>query len=234
MLWMKAWLETRSRVAFVFVWGGSFLGLYMGANGGELLTKGENLGGLLGVMAFIWVFTPLYLSGSGIRTQAPFGRQSKGLHGSTQYTVSLPVSRARLLLTRTALGLIEMSVVALVFCLLFWLFTPAVRSTTTAGDWAAFGLTVVACGSGVYGIAVVAATLVDDAWIVSLGTVAVVLLWVFQFVGLIPQQVNIFQPLVGASPLVTHALPWGPMIVSIGIFAVGVLTALRIVNRQEY
>ena len=139
-----------------------------------------------------------------------------------------------MLLTRTALGLAETAALVGVFSLALWAVVSGASSTATPGDWIGFALTAFACGAGVYGAAMIAAALVDDAWILSLGTVALVLLWVFQLVGVIPPEANIFRSLSGTSPLVTHTMPWISVGVSFVICAVGMLTALWIVNRQEY
>ena len=106
--WMKGWLETRSRVIFALLWTASYV-LFMAVPGREAGKSSDKLAIVLSMLALAFVFVPVWLAGSGIRTQPPFGFSStKGLHGSTLFTLSLPVSRARLLLVRSALGLLEM------------------------------------------------------------------------------------------------------------------------------
>src|SRR5580704_6212326 len=65
---------------------------------------------------FLFVtFFPAILAGSGIGTQPSF-RPGRGLLGSTLFTLSLPVSRFRLLATRSALGILEVcAAVAVIF-----------------------------------------------------------------------------------------------------------------------
>jgi hypothetical protein len=93
-------------------------------------------------------------------------------------------------------------------------------------------MTVAVCGSGLYGLTMIAATLMDDAWIVPASTVAVILLWMLQ--GRVPAWANIYRPMAEGSPLVTHAVPWAPMAVAAAVGTAGLLIALRIVQRQEY
>src|SRR5271156_3514225 len=94
MLWYKGWLETRFNVfalitvACLFSWVGP--------------PAGQDLIGLVG---FLLAIIPLNLAGSGIKTQSPLIK--KGCHGSTYFTLSLPVSRFRLCATRAGLGMLE-------------------------------------------------------------------------------------------------------------------------------
>jgi len=233
-MWMKSWLETRSRVTFALLWTASFV-LLMAAPGRDMGKSSDKLGIVLSMLALAFVFVPVWLAGSGIRTQQPFGfGSSKGLHGSTLFTLSLPVSRTRLLLVRAALGLLEMVAVIVALTCVVWLFLPAVRVGTGPGEWLLYVLTVSVCASGLYGLTMIAATLVDDAWIVPFSTVAIILLWMLQFFGSVPAWANIYRPMAQGSPLVTHSVPWAPMAVALAVGAAGLLISLRIVQRQEY
>src|SRR5262245_15490660 len=151
-MWMKGWLETRSRVVFALVWTASYV-LLMAAPGREMVKSSDTLGIVLSMLALGFVFVPVWLAGSGIRTQQPFGFSStKGLHGSTLFTLSLPVSRTRLLLVRAALGLLEMVGVIVVLTSIVWVFLPVVRTGTSPGEWLLYVLTVSVCSSGLYGL----------------------------------------------------------------------------------
>jgi hypothetical protein len=232
-MWMKGWLETRSRVTFALLWAASFVLLMAGF--GREAGKSDNLAIVLSMLALAFVFVPVWLAGSGIRTQQPFGFSStKGLHGSTLFTLSLPVSRARLLLVRAALGLLEMVGVIVVLTTIVWVFLPDVRAGTNPGEWLLYVMTVTVCASGLYGLTMIAATLVDDAWIVPFSTVAIILLWMLQFFGSVPAWVNIYRPMAQGSPLMTHSVPWASMAVALVAGAAGLLISLRIVQRQEF
>ncbi|HEX5110400.1 MAG TPA: hypothetical protein VFV95_18245 [Vicinamibacterales bacterium] len=233
MLWLKGWLETRSRVVFALLWTSSYV-LLMAAPG-RAAKSSEQQGIVLSMLALGFVFIPVWLAGSGIRTQQPFGFGStKGLHGSTLFTLSLPVSRARLLLVRAALGLLEMVGLIVVLTSIVWIFLPVVRTGTHPGEWLLYVMTVSVCASGIYGLTMIAATLVDDAWIIPFSTVAIILLWMLQFFGDVPPWANIYRPMAQGSPLVTHSVPWAPMAAALVVGAAGLLVSLRIVQRQEY
>src|SRR6185437_10073754 len=110
MLWYKGWLETRIRVAFLF----GFICLIVGmqnwarqaASGAP--NKGAVLSSIYTLVPMQMLITAAVLGAAGIATQASFAA-SKGLHGSTLYTLSLPVKRTRLVLTRAAIGWVEMA-----------------------------------------------------------------------------------------------------------------------------
>jgi hypothetical protein len=234
MLWMKGWLETRSRVIFALAWAASYV-LLMALPNRHAAGSENTLPVVLSMLALAWVFVPVWLAGSGIRTQQTFGfGAQKGLHGSTHFTLSLPVSRARLLLVRASLGLLEMVCVLTALTTLVWVMMPGVRAGSTPGEWLLYVLTVNVCAAGVYGVTMIAATLVDDVWILPLSAVVIVLLWMLQFFGVLPAWASIYRPMATASPLVAHTVPWAAMAVALATGAVGLLIALRIAQRQEF
>ena len=66
---------------------------------------------------------------------------TKGLHGSLQYTLTLPVSRLQLLTNRVALGLIQTASVHALVCVAIWFSHPALRAGAP-GDMFLFGACV--------------------------------------------------------------------------------------------
>jgi len=64
--------------------------LILRATGG--LTSAQDAGRMMETMSFFSIFAAVYLAGAGVRTQSAFQRM-QGLHGSTYFTLSLPVSR---------------------------------------------------------------------------------------------------------------------------------------------
>src|SRR5215472_11250642 len=108
MLWMKDWLETRWR--FVFGLGlGAFLLINVAADNVPA-DQPFAIVKLVNILAFFWAVIAIMLGGAGINTQAAF-RATKGLHGSMYFTLALPVSRFRLLATRVAIGMLELTAV---------------------------------------------------------------------------------------------------------------------------
>jgi hypothetical protein len=99
MLWYKGWLETRIRLLMAFIW----IGWFLGAEYSRSLTTPAGLVGLAVGATFIAALSPVLFAGAGITTQPAF-QATKGLHGSTLFTLALPVSRLRLLAVRAGLG----------------------------------------------------------------------------------------------------------------------------------
>src|SRR6185436_5484050 len=122
MLWYKAWLETRFGLAFLFglytlVWVVASTGARMAPE--KQAPKPQEIAFMADAFAFPFIAAAISLAGTGIKTPSGgFQNQVKGLHGSTLYTLSLPVSRQRLVGIRSAVGLLDTAVVILIFTLL--------------------------------------------------------------------------------------------------------------------
>lgn len=234
MVWFRAWLETRSRIAFTIAWLAVFVGILASASA----NRGGAPGGLprmLDVLAFVWVFVPVWLAGSGVRTQAGFGRgATRGLHGSTYFTVSLPVTRARLVIVRTLLGLIETAAVITALGVALWLLLPVLGTEASVQDGVGHLLVAFVCGLAFYGLSTLTATLLDDVWHIWSSTLAILVLWSAPVRRLLPEGFDVFRPLAEASPLVTHTLPWTAMLVALIAGGVFLLTAVKVAQAQEY
>src|SRR5215469_55116 len=131
MLLMKAWLETRWRLLALAV----YLLIAMALNFGS--PTGTNV---LATAWFMLTFLAISLGGSGVISQAPIVF-SEGIAGSTQFTISLPVTRLRLFVVRTAVGLVETAAVTAVIALFIWGLFPALRAIATPPDYCRLVLT---------------------------------------------------------------------------------------------
>src|SRR5579884_1156984 len=117
MLWYKGWLETRYRFLFASLFLG-FLMLSVHQLGSRPPNPGAKaLGGIALLISSFFVVSFSMLAGAGINTQ-PSLQASKGLHGSTMFTLSLPVKRLHLLSIRAAIGWTEMSLLITLICCL--------------------------------------------------------------------------------------------------------------------
>jgi hypothetical protein len=236
MLWFRAWLETKWRVAFTIVWLSFFVGVLAtaAANGGDV-PGGVAVARLLNMLAFPCVFVPVWLAGSGVRTQPGFGRSAmRGIHGSTLFTLSLPVTRARLVLTRGALGLIATAGVLVMLGVATWMLFPPLRANATPIAGLQHLLVVFVCGLAFYGLSILTATVLDDVWHMWSSTLLILALWAPPVRRLLPSAVDVFRPLAESSPLVTHTLPWTAMAAAVVAGGVFVLAAVRVVQTQEY
>lgn len=236
MVWFKAWLEIRPRALFTGAWLAFFVGVLAltPAPAGASLTTG--LDRALAMTALPAIFVPLWLAGSGVRTQAGFGRgATRGIHGSTHFTLSLPVTRTRLVLVRSAVGMLVTAGVAATLVTAAWLLLPALRTNAAPADALRHIVVVVACGLAFYGLSTLVATLFrDDVWHMWSTTLAVMVLWAAPVRRALPPMFDILRPLTDASPLVTHALPWTAVAVAALIGGLFLLAAVRVAEAQEY
>ncbi|MDX2153655.1 MAG: hypothetical protein SFV54_23130 [Bryobacteraceae bacterium] len=133
MLLLKFWLETRVRLAICVFLPASlaFAAWQVGvaARSGKSLdaamlgaTPWEHL--LVSMAALAVPMIALILAGTGLMGQTSSG-MTQGIHPSTYYTLTLPVTRTRLLFTRTVFGLgLTAAVIALIVVLLLLLREP--------------------------------------------------------------------------------------------------------------
>jgi ABC-2 type transport system permease protein len=170
MLWFKGWLETRLRALFGIGMCLFFI-LLVNRHATPPAATGQRA---LGTFAFVWAILPSMtgLAGAGVRTQPAF-QAIKGQHGSMYFTLSLPVSRMRILATRAMLGWIETTALIAFVCGTAWAVVPGLRTNVPVAGVAAYFLTVSGCVSGFYFLSVLFATFLDAQWLPFAGMISV-------------------------------------------------------------
>jgi hypothetical protein len=231
MLWMKAWLETRWRLLYGLALPLTTLALphIMGGGAGSF----KEMPILMGVIASFGIFNAAYLGSAGIKTQSPFAAM-KGLHGSTYYTLSLPVSRLRLMSVRAGVGLSEFAVVNTVAYAAIWLLFPVARGSSTPFELFELIGAAIACSACFYFISVLLATCLDDPWQTFGGAFVAMVVWLAASRASLSPRFNVFGFAGEASPLITHSLPWPAMAISLISSAGLFFVALKIAERREY
>jgi hypothetical protein len=229
MLWYKGWLETRFRIVVGLAFG--LFSIFTLHNENPVSTAA--LEGAMGVLALYWAIIPALSAGAGIRTQAAF-RATKGLHGSTYFTLSMPVSRTRLVAVRAALGMLETAGLVACLCGVAWLAVPAFRTVFTSSQLLAYWVAVCFCTSGFYSMSVLLAACLEEPWSIW-STIAAIfaLRWVLPKISALPS-VDLFQAMGKSSPLFTHTFPWASMGISVGAAVVLLFITMRVVQVQEY
>ncbi len=147
MLWYKGWLETRFRLLFV----PGLVALFAAAQRfgiGQIEARGVIF------TAGLSVWAPcIMLAAAGIATQQSL-QAAKGLHGSTLFTLTLPVSRLRLLAIRASLGWLETAGGIVAVCCFLWFLFPELRAKATPEEMIEYAVVLIACGSFFYCITV--------------------------------------------------------------------------------
>lgn len=234
MLWLKGWLETRFRLLFMLIFTAVPLSVMLSVGAHASAHSMSGVTQLASHVIPIWVvFTCAVLAGAGIATQ-PSLQASKGLHGSTLFTLSMPVSRLRLLTVRAGIGWLETAAVVGVLCCEMWLAVPLLRAGATPIELLEQAATLVACSSTIYFLSVLLGTVLDDQWRVWGTLIASVGIWWLCTHLSLPAFADIFQGMGERSPVVAHTMPWNVMAFSLGLSAILFFAALKIVQRREY
>jgi hypothetical protein len=235
MLWYKAWLETRWR--FVFMLGSALMvwlaPQWLPSFGFRLppgvpasrIWMAVHLGSVL-----LYIVAASFLAGSGVNTQTTYAATS-GFHGSMLFTLSLPVSRRRLLLVRAGLGAVQTGVLVAIMAGYTLLQRPGGASAVEAAEYIA---RAIACTMAVYALSVLLACVLDEMWqfyAAGLCWIAFYLLQSrFAFVSWI-------SPLRGMSlfsyPL-TAPMPWAPVVASLVFAGVCLCASVLVLQRKEY
>lgn len=234
MLWLKAWLETRWKVVWMLLVGVFLVGVIVAGHGKVPGSDAQALlMGPLAMSVFVSFFAAIMLAGSGIETPSTRpGESQKGGAGSTLFTLSLPVSRARLFSVRTITGVIETVAILALFGVVAWLLLPV-----RAGNaYAALGSVAVIVSFGVtlYAISACLSTFCDEGWRIRLSGLTVAALFALSVSRKLPRSIDIFRALVSSSPLITHHVPWAMLISACAVTVLFLSTAMVIVQKRDY
>lgn len=229
MLLYKGWLETRFRLFFALAFVGVNL-VFAYSRGVHALAGVKVLVGVTGILAAVLAGM---LAGAGVATQ-PAVQATKGLHGSMMFTLSLPVSRFRLLAARAGLGWLEMAGGIGMLCCGMWAMFPILRAATTAAEMVEYAAVLITCASGLYFMSVLLATFLDDLWRLYGTAIAFGTLWWASNHPSLPASMNIFRAMGEGSPLIAHTVPWAAMAFSLGLAAILFVAALKVVQSREY
>jgi len=231
MLWMKGWLETRWR----FVFGLGIVVFILINVASDNVAPDQQFGDakLVNALAFIFAFIAIMLGGAGINTQAAF-RATKGLHGSMYFTLALPVSRFRLLATRAATGVLELTAVIMLICAGLWATVPQLRAQMTLPEILVYGFALAISASSFYSVSVLLATFLDGQWQIWGSLIFIMGLRYTSDHLPVPAGLDLFRPLTTDSPLATHLVPWSGMATAVALAAILFCLSMKIVQLREY
>ena len=233
MLWYKAWLETRWRFVFMvgmilFVWLTpewiTATGVHSGVPAARLWMAIQ-LGSV-----FLFIFTAIFLAGSGINTQGAY-TFTPGFHGSMLFTLSLPVSRRRLLFVRGGLGALQTCILVVIMACYILHLRP--EATSVLQTLAYLARTIV-CTMAIYALSVLLACVLDEIWHVTgafIFWIAVFLVqskfdWVARISPLRGMSLNCYP--------ITAPIPWAPIVASLVFACVCLCASVLVLQRKEY
>jgi hypothetical protein len=155
--------------------------------------------------------------------------------GAALFTLSLPVSRNRVVGVRAAAGLGEWLVLAFVPSLLIPVLSPAVGEAYGVGDALAHGACLFVGGSAFFGLAFLLSTVFTDLWrpLLTACAVAVVLATVGQAFRDVSRY-GVFGVMSGEVYFRTGALPWLGLLVGAAVTMALLYASALNVARQDY
>jgi hypothetical protein len=229
MLWFKGWLETRFRIfipSLMAVW------LLYAMHSRSMPSRGVTAIFQYSLPVIVMMFSVI-LAGAGIATQSPF-RATKGLHGSMMFTVSLPVSRLRLVFVRAAIGWLESACLTGLLCWCAWRLSGVLRQMATPTQMLEQAGVLIVCSSVAYFVSVVLATFLEDQWRIWGTMIAVGAMFWLSIKFSLPAGVDLIKAMGRGSPVVAHAMPWATMGFAAGLSAVLFVVAVMVARMREY
>jgi ABC-type transport system involved in multi-copper enzyme maturation permease subunit len=257
MLWHKAWLETRWR----FISALLILTMLAGGNVYDYLatqrllprlnattsTPAAEATGLAGAIreaievqsnfrGFIWyqafrqtltqmgVFFAILLGCGGL--------MSESSKGSALFTLSLPVTRRRILGARVGTGLAQWFAVAMVAPLVIPILAPSIGERFSIVDALAHGFCIFLVGAVFFSLASFLSTLFGDIWrplLIALGIACAIAI-----VSFAVPQLALFSVMNGESYFRTHTLPWGGLLTSAVLATALLYSAAETLERRDF
>lgn len=228
MLWYKNWLETRSRFIFnlaVITGVSAFLGILLLA---DKIRPGINDPDYI-MFTFVPLLVFMTLAGNGVRTQAGHLTMMPNPK-STIYTLSLPVSRCRLLLMRSALGLLEGTVLSLIFIIFMWIL---LHEKVTIFDFASPFLIAAVCGICIYFVNTFLSTFVNEGLYIWVLWIFLPLYYVMVALDWMPPYLHILKAV--EAPIGTRIeIPWISVALYLALGGIFLLASVRVLESQEH
>jgi hypothetical protein len=163
------------------------------------------------------------------------GLLSQASGRGTLFTLSLPVSRYRLLAVRAAIGLAELFLLAVVPPLVLVAFSPAIGKSYGVADALAHGVCLFVAGGVFFSLTFLMSTVFHDVWRPALiaCVVAAVLVVCEPFIPAVSRY-SVFRVMTGEDYFYTRHVPWLGLIASTVASAVMLFGAARNTARQDF
>ena len=155
--------------------------------------------------------------------------------GGALFTLSLPVSRARLLGVRAATGLTELFLMAIVPALLIPAVSPLIGQTYSVTDAVVHSLCLFIAGTVFFNLAFLMSTVFTDVWRPAL--IAIVFALVLSFAEQVSPDVSrygIFRVMTAQTYFRTGELPWAGLLATAGASAALCYAAVLNISRRDF
>ncbi len=152
--------------------------------------------------------------------------------GSALFTLSLPVTRRRLLGARTGTGLAQLAAISLIPPLAIPILAPTVGQQFSVVDALAHGLCIFFVATVFYSLAAFLSTLFSDIWRPLLIAIGIAL--AVAFASFAVPQINIFSVMNGETYFRTGSLPWMGLVTSAVIATALLYSAAETLERRDF
>jgi ABC-type transport system involved in multi-copper enzyme maturation permease subunit len=244
MLIYKAWLETRWRflaglallmlISFYTVLRAPNIISFREHLDREPLTYAKFIWILLykGYLQSLWILSAVMLGLGGL-----WREKSSGVAG---FTLSLPVTRRRLVLVRALVGATEAIILALLPSLLIWATSPLVKESYPLTEAISHALLMAGGGLIFYGLGLLLSHLMQGEFSVPTLALSICLVLYIAFQLMRLESYNPFNLMSGKyhldpnTFLLHGTLPWLPLSLFCAIALVTVLTSVRIAESRDF
>ncbi len=253
MLWYKHWLETRFRffIGLALLAGFSAMMVLTEPLIGSALESFQDPGGRIG--EFLREQVEIAKTYDGYVWQQWFGKNllmgwilfatligvggivTESSRGTALFTLSLPVTRRRLLAVRAATGAVELALLALVPSLLIPLFSLLIDESYSLAKVIVYVLMMIIGGAVFYAFSILLSTIFSDQvkpLIIGIAVAFILSTVTMLFKEFAPY--SILNIMSGGSYFRTGELPWVGLGVSLAVAGAMFYLSLRIVERRDF
>jgi hypothetical protein len=174
-------------------------------------------------------FLALALASTGI-VKTPDGAAAPGV----TYALSMPVSRRRLAGVRIALGLLELTLLAVPTSILACALAPTQGFAFPMLEGVAHALLAVSGASALYGLFVLLSTLLGETGKAVAGGALLLLYGMFTFLTNGVRRWSVFRLMTGDTLFLRGEVPWLGVLAAVALAAALLLASLRIVERRDF
>lgn len=230
MLWYRFWVENRWRLAFsVTMYALQFIMLAKSPRNTSAPLDAKSI---MAGFGYVWFLTALFSAGCGIKTQSASMSLSRGLSTSTYFTLTLPVSRFYLFATRTLYGVLQMAMVLISAVVIVWVAFPTVHQAATLTDALLCGVTFFVCCLSAYFVSALLSIYLDPQWQIYGSALALIAVW---WICRTWNSIwNIFHVFGEFSPMITHSVPWQPLLLSLWIATLLFVLTGKLIETREF
>ncbi len=174
-----------------------------------------------------WAFFAVLLGTGGLMAQGP--------RGGALFTLSLPVSRARLIGVRAATGLTELLVIALASSLVLTLLSPAVGQSYSIVDALVHALCLFVAGTVLFSLATFLSTIFTDVWRPALIVLCGATVLAFTEAALRDlSPYGLFGTMSGELYFRRGEMPWFGLLASVLLSATFLYASVRNIAHQDF